>query len=132
MFKQLFVQSNYFNQITWYVIGQKFLVWPYQMIVLYIVQIQHAYGEKLASKSKLGDKWSTWKKMSLLLASFTRHHLFLQVKISYQSWNKKKIWIPSLSHPCCYSATSTRTEGLATQNLGVRKFWRFYRFLRVF
>jgi hypothetical protein len=39
----LFVQSNYFNQITSYVIGQKFLVWPFQMIVLYIVQIQHVY-----------------------------------------------------------------------------------------
>ncbi len=24
----LFVQSNYFNQITSYVIGKKFLVWP--------------------------------------------------------------------------------------------------------
>ena len=61
-------------------------------------------GEKLASKSKLGDKWSKRKKMSL--TSFTRHHLFFQVKIFYQSWNKKKFRIPSLSHALFYSATS--------------------------
>ena len=43
LFVELLVQSNYFNEITSYVIGQKFLVWPFQMIVLYIVQIQHVY-----------------------------------------------------------------------------------------
>ena len=50
LFVELLVQSNYFNEITSYVIGQKFLVWPYQMIVLYIVQIQHAYRWKTGIK----------------------------------------------------------------------------------
>ena len=45
----LFVQSNYFNQITPYVMGQKYFSVTL-MIVLYIVKIHRAYKWKTGIK----------------------------------------------------------------------------------